>query len=132
MINERGVFIGCTYRHNGNWCGKRTDDLDTSDFDFNWTPSDWYLIGECLMFLDDISGIPLTPEILESCGFEKHAASTYAHINQNLSYVFKISHIGDGKWYSINTTANIPTKYLHQLQNLYFALTNEELIYSPK
>ena len=81
--------------------------------------------------IDDVNigyiPIPLTPEILEKCGFESKGHSTYWHINPDLSYVFKISHVGNGKWFSINATANKPIQYLHELQNLYFALTGEEL-----
>lgn len=75
------------------------------------------------------TGIPLTPEILEKCGFVMHKTSQlwrkdnfYLHhylISDN-EYCFK---------YSDFTSSSI--QYLHQLQNLYFALTGEELIYKP-
>lgn len=81
------------------------------------TMSDWY------------SPIPLTSEILEKCGFIKDH-DTYKKLNSNLSYLFRISYTGVG-WFSMNAIANIPALYLHQLQNLYFALTGEELNYKP-
>lgn len=76
---------------------------------------------------DCFSYIPLTHEILEKCGFEMHKTSQlwrkgnfYLHhylISDN-EYCFKYS---DFKSSSIQS--------LHQLQNLYFALTGEELTY---
>jgi len=82
-------------------------------------------------YFDWLEPIPLTPEILVACGFDKQSNGTYAHVNSDLSCVFKISHVGDGKWYSINATTNIPILYLHQLQNLYYCLTGEEINYKP-
>jgi len=70
------------------------------------------------------SPIPLTPEILENCGFEK------------LPHYFSVErfHItkqdnSDYWWTAFNkNNAHInKIKYLHQLQNLYFALTGQEL-----
>ena len=88
--------------------------------------------------IDEIDGdgtdcfpIPLTPEILEKCGFEKQ--SEHIFISPNLSlrlwgfswtmqhYVMGVSH-----WIDISS---VSIKHLHQLQNLYFALTNSELTF---
>lgn len=72
-----------------------------------------------------ISPIPLTPEILEQCGFnhEIHDDTSY-YIQHNIWFC----HIGDD-WYLSSHTECKPFQYLHQLQNLHFALTNEELIF---
>ena len=82
-----------------------------------------------LFSLDSIHPIPLTPEILEKCGFVMHKTSQlwrkdnfYLHhylVSDN-EYCFK---------YSDFTSSSI--QYLHQLQNLYFALCGEELNYTP-
>jgi len=138
MINEKDVFIGCTYRHNESWCGKRTDDLDTKEFDIKWSPSDWYLVGECLLFLDDISGIPLTPEIMVNLGFNgKYKNCGYSFQKDGLwlssqdeddygnpieDYVFHV-HLNHGYegFY-----------FVHEIQNLYQLLIKKELIYNPK
>lgn len=86
---------------------------------------------ECmLLFEKDIySPIPLTPEILEKCGFENRSAST--------DYLFSLGdiHIGGSQkrflpsyWGESGLEAyGNELKYLHQLQNIYFALTGEEL-----
>lgn len=77
-----------------------------------------------------INGIPLTPEWLERCGFEK---SYSAYLN-GIIYMYE----GPGYW---NNQKGWPVgirdevsmrivrciEYVHQLQNLYFALTGEEL-----
>jgi len=80
-------------------------------------------------FTANIAGIELSPEILEKCGFVMHKTSQlwrkdnfYLHhylVSDN-EYCFK---------YSDFTSSSI--QYLHQLQNLYFALCGEELNYTP-
>ena len=78
-----------------------------------------------------IQPIPLTPEILEKAGFEKTYNSPYRvkfdHIkHREIGYTFS-----DIKDYYENGfrfyDRNIDINYLHQLQNLYFALTGDEL-----
>lgn len=98
----------------------------------------------------NIFPIPLTPEILEKCGFEKEIT--------NEPYVeYWWLRLGYNDWeqdFFLQLTdpdaemdmcnifsrdnpesncqiLNMP-RYLHQLQNLYFALTGKELQYSPK
>ena len=79
---------------------------------------------------DAISPVLLTPEILEKCGFEK-ANDRYGGY---LSPVFNSGRIRlswysetDDDWYWYNGCWNTKIKHLHQLQNLYFSLTGEEL-----
>ena len=68
--------------------------------------------------------IPLTEEILFKCGFTRFGKSfrlntfEYCPISKNL-----VIH-GHGGYY---TGLILKIQYLHQLQNLYFALTGEEL-----
>ena len=67
-------------------------------------------------------GIILTVEILEKCGFKKDKFSDSWSRFTNKLYCLEISILHDGVF---TPTFNI--KYLHQLQNLYFALTGEKL-----
>lgn len=72
--------------------------------------------------------IPLTTEILEQCGFEKktdhaHAIGEYYWFDNGR---FETVHVFNN-WITLKGIDSCPIKYLHQLQNLYFALTNEEL-----
>jgi hypothetical protein len=78
-----------------------------------------------------INPIPLTPEILEQCEFKRDSLGWY-----NTKNYFKLyqptleSRILP--CYFENIVSDIPVKYLHQLQNLYFALIGKELNYEPK
>ena len=80
--------------------------------------------------IEEIHPIPLTEEILLSCGFEKRGV--IFRINNGSSHQFDVNYSPsrdifyyDSSKYSIYTEVEI--KHLHQLQNLYFALTGEEL-----
>lgn len=74
--------------------------------------------------IDEINPIPLTPEILERAGFEKSyvlgSQTNFVYTKGVLSY--NESH---GGWWFRGPFTDIP--HLHQLQNLYFAMTGEEL-----
>ena len=86
------------------------------------------IIGGEVFKLEHIQPIPLTPEILEKCGFKK--GSIYFYFSK-----FRIVKINDSNNWLIllsDTYHHLcKLKHLHQLQNLYFALTGEELIYKP-
>jgi hypothetical protein len=71
----------------------------------------------------EISPITLSPEILEKCGFEK----ANDNFGGYLSPLYKVGRIriNDNEWY--NSCFYTTVKYLHQLQNLIFALTGTEL-----
>ena len=92
------------------WIGKINDYWDAVDY-------------------GDTSSIPLTEEWLLKFGFEEEGESF--NLND-----FSIELIGDdGRWctYFFDTYHSVECslsliKYVHQLQNLYFALTGEELI----
>ena len=72
----------------------------------------------------DIEPIPLTPEILEKCGFAKtnmadgYKRYTKQGVSIDLPYFEFVYNDGD---------SNVEIKHLHQLQNLVHALTGEEL-----
>jgi len=75
--------------------------------------------------------IPLTPEILVKAGFEETYNSRFRvkfdHITHGeIGYTFSDieNYYGKGFRYYDH---HIDIKYVHQLQNLYFALTGEEL-----
>jgi len=79
-----------------------------------------------------LSPIPLTPEVLKKCGFKKDTTypdwmklhignSTVINANDGNAWVEKIA---NDEEYSVGLGG---ANYLHQLQNLYFALAGEEL-----
>ena len=86
--------------------------------------------------INEIQPIPLTPEILEKCGLKNGNSeldrnvfySTNKHLAQfsvNISGSFGI-YVG-----VFIALRSVHLEYLHQLQNIYFALTGEELNYTP-
>jgi hypothetical protein len=99
----------------------------------NWvlklgTPSKFdFYVEDDRTYLDEFEPIPLTPEILEKCGFDKGMGIDHKFQGLRLR-LWK-----NNDWILLNTNGcdlypRMPTiKYLHQLQNLYFALTGKEL-----
>lgn len=82
--------------------------------------------------LSQSTPVPLTEEILLKCGFGK-IQNIYQRHNQvlleptvNNSFIVKFWTISISRAEPIYHN-NLTIKYLHQLQNLYFALTGEEL-----
>ena len=82
--------------------------------------------------------IPLTEEILLKCGFELTDVKTHSD-NRPLTKMFYkktllVQHHDNGLWSFIIMGYNIVrpemSQFLHQLQNIYFALTNEELLFN--
>jgi hypothetical protein len=69
-----------------------------------------------------VDGIPLTEERLLEFGFEKDVSKYNICWFLNHVYIWFV----DGKY--INEL-DLPIDYVHQLQNLYFALKGEELTY---
>jgi hypothetical protein len=76
---------------------------------------------------NEFKPIPLTEEWLLKFGFEKSMSWTYViELKGNLKLVY---YLGEKGWSigfkSYSDFSNL--EYVHQLQNLYFALTGEEL-----
>lgn len=76
--------------------------------------------------------IRLTPEILEKAGFVKHISifdTIYFDINLNKYDYLRLIPDDESCICSLNDAIQLAPymKHLHQLQNLYFALTGEEL-----
>lgn len=90
--------------------------------------TNYYLRSEndnCGYWIDQFNPIPLTEEILLKCCFEKTIVNTMIKAWLNFSFYLTIR--DDGELFYEWKGGNIQVKYLHQLQNLYFALTNKEL-----
>lgn len=67
--------------------------------------------------------IQLSGELLEKCGFKKVSELIFDHKDGHT-----IRYMVDRYWYYVKITGNLCSiEYLHQLQNLYFALTGNEL-----
>ena len=71
--------------------------------------------------------IPLTPEILEKAGFVKGLSSAIHRRQDYQMERFGIICICNSENQFFVNGRLVVLKYVHQLQNLYFALTGEEL-----
>lgn len=80
--------------------------------------------GSFTTSIENIEGIKLTEEILLKCGFVPHTVEkTFIKVDLIIDLELGIAMLD-----CINTTPLLcRCKYIHQLQNLYFALTNQEL-----
>jgi hypothetical protein len=130
MIKENEIKIGNWFQHNANWCYRSP--AEVKPFIFQWEARDWDALGECTLSLEDIEPIPITLEILGKCGFDgsnfKRRFNKVGETSLTMYFENDKLSIEDFDWYK-EDMPNI--KYLHQLQNLYFALTGEELNYQP-
>jgi len=79
--------------------------------------------------LEFIKGIPLTEESVSKLGFTKCLDSWFYSINFDKDQeTFKIAVTQSEQFYVFQSKTFI--KYVHQLQNIYFVLTGEELVYT--
>ena len=78
------------------------------------------------IFKDNWTGIPLTEDILLKCGFNKHHACMVLPLLTACCLIYAIKKREFFMDFNgIDVEYNL--QYVHQLQNLYFALTNKEL-----
>lgn len=81
-------------------------------------------------FRDSYEGLPLTKKLLEKCGFKKEGDWAVLYFEPRMGIRFynfnsaECDLIQDDKFIGFK---NSHIQYLHQLQNLHFALTNTEL-----
>lgn len=77
--------------------------------------------------------IPITPEILDKAGFHNYPSGSIDRWKKNRLYIESSMWMKDQyrfKWENMDHTGSTPItkiKFVHQLQNLYFALTGTEL-----
>jgi hypothetical protein len=106
---------------------ERKEWFEVSEIDYD----DLRVIGIKDEMNQDYQPIPLTEEWLLKFGFERH----HSDYGNGVIYIKDVPNNNEFKWgvypfelgsgFIINKSKNL--KYVHQLQNLYFALTNEEL-----
>ena len=75
--------------------------------------------------LEEFEPIPLTDDILEKCGFEKNDANDQYRSYRKEPITIRI--LADNSIRANIGVGEFACQYLHQLQNLYFDLTGEEL-----
>ena len=120
----------------GNWYQNKSVDIDLRYQQITFFEDAHYTATYC-------DAIPLTEEWLLKFGFIKetspHSVSFHLPIGKSYQYIYfhpKSNEFGlvmfDEEEETENTAYNLKSPYVHSLQNLYFALTNEELIYTEK
>ena len=126
MINENEIRIGNWVHHTQQWSTMQGH--DTLDFfDFKWTSSNWYQIGECLLSLEVLEPITLDEIWLLKFGFELLGSKWYVLMKEDIHFRYYYC-TSAGCWkFEFNET-RITIEYVHQLQNLYFCLVGEELV----
>lgn len=113
----------------------------------------WFKVGEHWLQVHDISDtqngvgmdpIPLAAEILEKCGFKRDRDGFY-QLPINGGFIIECFATGGVVGSNQSTTkfafnlivgigrqaSSMTQFYLHQLQNIHFAITGEELNYKP-
>ena len=96
--------------------------------EFQWLLSDFNILFTGVD-VDELikSPIPLTPEVLESCGFEVFPWGYVKKSSKDFGVRINLRSFN----YDVSGNSPVKIEYLHQLQNLYFALTGEELEVNP-
>ena len=100
----------------GNWIQHEPYPDEKWEIDNNLLQSIDLELVECV-------GIPLTHEILESCGFEVFPWGYVKKSSKDFGVRINLRSFN----YDVSGNSPVKIEYLHQLQNLYFALTGEEL-----
>ena len=106
----------------GNW-------VSNGEIGFQITSKDIYH-RDVRVYGSFIKGIPITPEWLQRFGFEKIGNGWQLDVEINHYCLYSES----GKYVDLfvfSDEVGQQCQYIHQLQNLYFALTGEELEIKP-
>ena len=121
MIKENELRIGNFYE----WSNDDEKDL--------YRIEDAYSLYEKSKIIDELTPLELTPEWLIKFGFEEiveiiDGVKTFDYYLEKNDFEFNCDWDLDGKLnYLWLSGLSVKIKYVHQLQNLYFALTGEEL-----
>lgn len=75
--------------------------------------------------INDIEPIPITEEWLISVGFVKQLDGNYKHPN---SHEIEVFFHNRGFEVMVNSTCKNHIKHVHDVQNMYFALTGDEVL----
>jgi len=110
MVEEIGLQIGNLLRHKFT---NKIINIEGIAYDLIYCKE----MSPTGIHMSAYSPIQLTPEILEKCGL----------INNKIFPEIEYFTLVDGSLHFEDRYTCVDVKYLHQLQNLYFALTGVEL-----
>lgn len=128
-MEAKELRIGNWVHHKDVWSHRQSGvpiSIGTHEFDFQWDDSDWYALGECTLSLKAIEPIPLTEEWLLRFGGVLYPWGWNFTKNNAILFRWKA---GDYSrlWVEIGNGHNVYIYCVHQLQNLFYALTGQEL-----
>jgi hypothetical protein len=150
-VNPSEIRLGNWFEHHPVWSHRNhIKCADPDRFVFQWEERDWSAIGECLFSLDCISPIPITAEMLVKSGFSEREHYIIPKQNRVLlryelyvkceygSVGFDFFENADGYlcFYldfmepdlgEVGTKKIHHIKYVHQLQNIHYSITGQEL-----
>lgn len=95
-----------------------------------WDSSIWYWMEECVIDFEDFKPIKLTEDWLLRFGFEAvNHKGINGYLSGNCDFIYNIESKQMFSFNEVNGDVWNLTRiiYVHQLQNLYHALTGEEL-----
>ncbi len=85
-------------------------------------------INEEGAFFTDLEPIPLTEEWLIKFGFQKVSERNYQITANDFDFIINVYYTSSGgAWFIHLNDCRLPYHTVHQLQNLYFSLSCEEL-----
>jgi hypothetical protein len=120
MIDIKELRIGNYAKHNDAWSYRG---FVSEGFLFQWEDRDWYALGECTLFIENVEPIELTEDILIKCGFVKTYEEHHFYSVKFSDYEQVNANIQGGVVYIHDREI----KYVHQLQNIVYALSGNEL-----
>lgn len=123
MVKENEIMCGNYFIHNDNWCSREHKGI------FQFDSQHFFELHECTFYLENVSPIPLTKDILIRCGFENYESEHFCLIESRNIMLYK----RDSEWLLMasdrNTTNKCTSniKHLHTLQNLVKLLCNQTI-----
>lgn len=125
-LNE--LRIGNFVHHKAVWSYRQKEE-PFIEFQFAWNESDWFAMGDCTLMEENIEFITITKQWLLSFGFVEVRDDIFRLLKNDDTIICTVSKIHCDKYeYELLKVHNVYFQYVHQLQNLHFALTGEELI----
>lgn len=130
MIDVKSLMIGNLIEYNSIYCKIESilspRPVKDQKFDNKYIIDLWDGGGLISSILESIYPIPLTPEILEKCGFVEKGVEWELPLG---ALKLKIRLYGDKVYTEIGNSLYLGDriKYLHQLQNFYYQILGKQL-----
>lgn len=116
-MEKHEIRIGNHFNHNGNW------NYANHNGNFIFSESDWHALGECTLLLEDVNQIPLK-DWLDKFGLNKYNIDGFRFLKVGN---FSFEYSDENNILYINGSGT-KIKYVHQLQNAIFDLTEQIIL----